>query len=220
LRKAFRRRRGDSGAEWAARRFCARACSWASMRSLSEAKVCEECGSPFERAAGRHTDAGWEARRYCGRPCAFAARRAGKEARFWARVDQRGPDECWPWIGRTQGETKGEPSTRGRFTAHEYAYRLAYEFAVGPLEDGVHVHHICENPNCVNPAHLEPLTPAEHIDLHKAGVPRPQSVREAISRGHRASQRSKAAAAARRGVPRSLEVRQKISSTKRERSLA
>jgi hypothetical protein len=211
----FTKRRGDSATQWAARRFCSRACVSAARRSPSEAKTCEHCGSTFERPVAR-TDAHWASRRYCGRPCAFAARRTDEEARFWARVDRRGRDECWPWIGRTQGRANHETSTRGRFgETPTYAYRLAYEVAVGPVPDGMHVHHTCENPNCVNPAHLEPVTPSEHVEMHKAGVPRPQSVREAISRGHRASQRSKAAAAARRGVPRSPEVRQKISEGRR-----
>jgi len=34
------------------------------------------------------------------------------------------------------------------------------------LEDGLVVHHTCGNKNCVNPAHLEVMTPQEHIKFH------------------------------------------------------
>jgi hypothetical protein len=39
------------------------------------------------------------------------------------------------------------------------AHRVAYELLVGPIPDGMHLDHLCRTPACVNPAHLEPVTP-------------------------------------------------------------
>lgn len=45
------------------------------------------------------------------------------------------------------------------------AHRAMYAAFVGPVLAGQHLHHHCEQPACVNPAHLEALTPSEHARL-------------------------------------------------------
>lgn len=71
-------------------------------------------------------------------------------ARYRAKVDQRGPTECWPWTaGRFD---KGY----GAFRLGEKqvkAHRFGYEALVGPIGDGLYVCHTCDNPPCQNPAH-------------------------------------------------------------------
>jgi hypothetical protein len=42
---------------------------------------------------------------------------------------------------------------------------LAYEHYVGPLIEGHHIHHKCCNDICVNPDHLQQVTPKEHFSL-------------------------------------------------------
>jgi hypothetical protein len=85
------------------------------------------------------------------------------ETRFWAKVDVRGPDDCWQWQAAT---TRGH----GRFgvapgdvrLAHRYSYGLAF----GALEPDTVLHHECRNPGCVNPLHLRPMTQSEHMHIH------------------------------------------------------
>lgn len=39
-----------------------------------------------------------------------------------------------------------------------YAHRVAYEHMVGPIPDGLDLDHLCRRRNCINPAHLDPVT--------------------------------------------------------------
>jgi hypothetical protein len=43
------------------------------------------------------------------------------------------------------------------------AHRLVYERLVGPIPDGLELDHLCRNPTCCNPAHLEPVTHRENM---------------------------------------------------------
>lgn len=76
--------------------------------------------------------------------------------RFWFQVDKA--DGCWNWTGYINDHGYGRP--RFRVDGKSYflrAHRLAYEFLVGPIPDGLHLDHICHNRRCVNPDHLRPV---------------------------------------------------------------
>lgn len=90
-------------------------------------------------------------------------------------------DQCWPW-GGSHRESDGRPVYR-----KQYAYRLTYEQFIGPVPSGRPVlHHVCENPWCVNPWHLEPLTQSEHAKRHDRFAGQPWQVRKTTCpRGHR-----------------------------------
>jgi hypothetical protein len=47
------------------------------------------------------------------------------------------------------------------------AHRYVYDLMVGEIPDGHHIHHTCEIPACINPAHLEALSPLDHKRAHK-----------------------------------------------------
>jgi hypothetical protein len=73
--------------------------------------------------------------------------------RFWRKVDRRGHNECWPWLGGLQGKGYGQFY---RAKHHPVgAHRFSWELANGrPVPPGLQVMHSCDNPPCVNPLHL------------------------------------------------------------------
>jgi len=73
--------------------------------------------------------------------------------RFWAFVDKKGAEECWPWKGSTSskgyGWFKADPEGNA-VQAHRYVWELSAGKSPGRLQ----VLHICDSPSCVNPKHL------------------------------------------------------------------
>lgn len=68
---------------------------------------------------------------------------------------------CWVWQG-------GDDHGKGYGRIHRYgrtmpAHRYFYELAKGPIPDGLELDHLCRNVKCVNPDHLEPVTPRENV---------------------------------------------------------
>ena len=93
--------------------------------------------------------------------------------RFWSKVDRRSTDECWPWLASQNGMGYGQfrvGSLRDGSRRLVLAHRTAYELLVGPIPEGLTLDHLCRNPQCVNPAHLEHVTNAENIHRGEGGL--------------------------------------------------
>lgn len=71
-------------------------------------------------------------------------------------------DACWRWRGYVMRTPHG--NGYGKFN-NLLAHRVAYELFIGDIGERCHVHHRCGVTDCVNPDHLEMLTPAEHGKL-------------------------------------------------------
>ncbi len=80
-------------------------------------------------------------------------------------------DGCWLWQRYVDRQGYGMTSSR----THRYAHRMVYAQMVGPIPEGRHLDHLChtmdagceggvscKHRRCVNPAHLEPVTPKEN----------------------------------------------------------
>lgn len=72
-------------------------------------------------------------------------------ALYWEKVVVN-PDGCWGWsAGHGGKDGRAMISLRGE---QDYAYRVSYEIHHGPITDGLHVCHSCDNPECSRPDHL------------------------------------------------------------------
>jgi len=69
--------------------------------------------------------------------------------RLWEKVVRDG--DCWPFVGARDPKGYGRISVRNKALLTQ---RVAWELANGPIPEGMHVLHRCDNPPCVNPAHL------------------------------------------------------------------
>ena len=78
--------------------------------------------------------------------------------RFWSKVDVRDVDDCWEWLG---GKTRGGYGEFFFEGSVRRAHRVAWMLEKGEIPEGSLILHSCDNPACVNPAHL---SIGSHVD--------------------------------------------------------
>lgn len=67
---------------------------------------------------------------------------------------------CWEWQRSKNPKGYGNLTIDGeRWPAHRWYYTQH----VGPIPEGMQLDHLCRNPSCVNPDHLEPVTHAQNL---------------------------------------------------------
>jgi hypothetical protein len=86
------------------------------------------------------------------------------EAYLLARIEKT--PECWRWTGAVNNGY-GRAYIAGRL---KYAHRAVYECLAGAIPEGLQLDHLCRNPLCVKPEHLEPVEPRENMRRGIKGV--------------------------------------------------
>lgn len=90
------------------------------------------------------------------------------DVRFWSKVSENG--DCWEWTGagtssgasgHGQFIVKAGTKTKKRVLVGSHVY--AYKTLIGNYACNLEIDHLCRNPKCVNPFHLEPVTHRENL---------------------------------------------------------
>lgn len=81
------------------------------------------------------------------------------EVLFWSQVEIT--DDCWLWRGAKTPAGYGQVRQANR---QKLVHRVAYEWLVGPIPQGLVLDHLCEIRVCIRPDHLEPVTQQVNIE--------------------------------------------------------
>ena len=84
--------------------------------------------------------------------------------RFWSKVEKT--DICWIWTASKNNDGYGQ---FGIGNKNYRAHRIAFELLRGNIPEDKVIDHLCRNPSCVNPEHLEVVTNQENVKRGLAG---------------------------------------------------
>lgn len=85
---------------------------------------------------------------------------APTDIKILANVAKDAATGCWNWMRAKDRDGYGSTCVNGKRVS---SHRAAYEVFVGPIPQGLFLDHLCRNPSCCNPAHLEPVTNRENL---------------------------------------------------------
>lgn len=100
--------------------------------------------------------------------------------RFLAKIEFSSTG-CWLWTAAVNGSGYASFGTPTESMAH----RVSYSWFVGPIPCGYVMDHLCRVRHCVNPDHLEAVTPQANVLRGRLPVvTRNRLTREVCQAGH------------------------------------
>ncbi len=104
---------------------------------------------------------------------------------------------CWGWQGNTTHDGYGKVAVGG---GEVLVHRLMYRWLVGPIPEDLELGHLCANPGCVHPRHVQPMSHRDNMvmsqrnaNARKAECPRGHPYDRTDRRGARRCRRCTAA---------------------------
>lgn len=103
--------------------------------------------------------------------------------RFWNKVTKT--EMCWEWNAGTQ-KGYGAFYLNGKMRP---AHRVLYEHLYGEIEKGLEIDHTCFNKKCVNPMHLDKVTPSVNtrrgkLNAGQVKLTYKSDIKESCKNGH------------------------------------
>lgn len=110
------------------------------------------------------------------------------EERFAAKVTVGHDGGCWEWNGTKDKNGYGTLHIRGAEQVHWGTaalrmHRYTYITFRGPIPPHLQPDHLCRNTSCVNPWHIELVTPRENVLRNNSPIAR-QARQTHCKRGH------------------------------------
>ena len=133
-------------------------------------KKCEYCGNEFSIPKKRPKQ------RFCGKSCARSKNTIGtillelvirEPENLESRHEKCPPTGCWHSGRKPMKIGYSQINIQGHLC---YVHRLVYEHFRGPIDPNLELDHLCRNPICANPDHLEPVTHAENSKRGNTGL--------------------------------------------------
>ena len=118
---------------------------------------CEGCGISFNK---NKAEIKRSPRHFHSKQCYWSYQTKQNSKSLFEKINIT-PSGCWKWQGAVDSHGYGRTRYNGKLTS---AHRAAYEYMHKEIPEGMHVLHRCDNPPCINPAHLFLGTHQDNMD--------------------------------------------------------